>query len=80
MTVVNMTKEATYQYSITAEVLDPAAEEKIAIECRAREEHIHILKVRPFVQNGQINVTSTVPLLTFPPKIAVKGCLVSFLH
>lgn len=68
MTVVNLDKEATYKYTISGEVTDPSAEEKIMIRCRARERHRQTLDIKPLVSNGTVDVTSTVPLLNCPKK------------
>ncbi|OHT01690.1 hypothetical protein TRFO_31385 [Tritrichomonas foetus] len=71
LNVVNTDKEATYKYNITADVVDPSAEEKIELELRARQKFSHTMKVRPFVENGVIEVTSNMSMLSFPTTIQI---------
>lgn len=70
LNVVNTDKEAVYKYNVTAEVVDPSAEEKLEFDLKARQKFTFNLDVRPFIHNGTASVTSTIPILNFPSSIS----------
>ncbi|OHT12743.1 hypothetical protein TRFO_17376 [Tritrichomonas foetus] len=65
----NLNKESTVIYNCNAVAEEPPTEDKIVINCQAREKYIHNLEIKPFVKNGQVSVTSTIPILSFPDEI-----------
>lgn len=69
MTVNNITKEAITIYKLIAKVDEPPAEDKIIVDCQARQDTTKTFLVKPFIKNGQIEVTSTVPMIQFNNEI-----------
>jgi hypothetical protein len=71
MVVVNQTKESTTNYKMSATVDEPPAEGKIVMDCQARQTVTNTIDVKPFVRNGDLVVTTTVPLIVFEKTIQV---------
>ena len=69
LTVTNVTKDANVIYKLIARVADPLAERKIVINCRAREQYVEKIDLPPLINNGSVNVESTVPILTCPDQV-----------
>lgn len=69
--VVNIDKEAVYKYNVSAEVVDPSAEDKIEIEFKARSKFTQKLNVKPFIENGTLDVTTDIPILTVPSTVQI---------
>ncbi|OHS98266.1 hypothetical protein TRFO_35361 [Tritrichomonas foetus] len=66
LTVMNLNKESTVIYHMTAQVDEPPAEEKFVINCQARQKTTNSIKVKSSsIKNGKINVTTTIPIITY---------------
>jgi hypothetical protein len=72
LTVRNVTKEATLIFAISANVGDPPADRRIELKCIARRPFKHLIPVAGLFQNASIDVTSTVPIIDFPPKLVYR--------
>lgn len=71
MNVFNITKEATTIYTLSAIVDEPPAEEKLVFDCQARSRSTQSFKVRPFIRNTELEVTSTIPVIEYQPKLMI---------
>lgn len=71
--ITNSTKEAVVVYKLTAKVSEPLAEQKVIINCRAREKYTQKLDLPPFAKTGVVKVTSTVPILECPQVIQYQN-------
>lgn len=73
VTVVNLNKESTVVYQLSGSVDEPPAEQKIVLNCQARQKLRHKIDLKPFVKNGTITVTTTVPIIAFDKQIVVTN-------
>jgi len=71
MTVFNMNKDSTVIYKLAGIIEEPPAEEKIVVDCQARQIFRKQLPVKKFIHNGIANVTSTIPIITHPKEIQI---------
>lgn len=69
MTVFNMQKESTIVYKLCGVVDEPPAEQKLVMKCQARQQIKQRLEVKPIIRAGNLTVTSTIPIITFPEEI-----------
>ncbi|OHT11670.1 hypothetical protein TRFO_03893 [Tritrichomonas foetus] len=73
MTVFNCNKESTTIYKMTANVEEPPAEDKIIVECNARQDFRKDFEIKPFIRNGTCTVTTTVPMIKIPNEITFEN-------
>lgn len=69
----NTTKESTVIYKLTGNVEEPPAERKISISCQARQRYTEKVDIKPFIRNGNLHVTTTVPIITFNSDILMEN-------
>lgn len=69
LTVTNYTKETSVKYNISSNVEDAPAENKFTLKGKAKENLHYSFQVAPFIENGIVNVTSTIPILSFNDKL-----------
>ena len=67
--VYNITKETQTVYRIVGNADEPPAERKISINCKARNKQRETIEVKPFMKQGVCQVTTTVPIISFPSEI-----------
>lgn len=67
--LTNASSEATVIYKLTGVADEPPAEKKINVNCKARVPFEYEVPVKSFVKNGQVKVTTTVPIITFKPLV-----------
>lgn len=70
--VFNLNKESNLVYKVFCTVEEPPAEEKIVFSVMARKKIPQSFKFKPFVKNGLLNVTSTIPIATHPQDIMIN--------
>jgi hypothetical protein len=76
LTIFNQTKESTLIYKLSAVVDEPPAEGKIVMDCQARQNVLKTIDIKPCIKNGELVVTTTVPLIEFEKTIRiVNGAL-----
>lgn len=71
--IYNINKESTIVYKCAGNASEPPTEDKIVLNCRARQPTKHKLDVKPFIQNGLVEVTSTIPIIQFPSTVSISG-------
>lgn len=69
----NTTKESTVIYKLSGVVEEPPAERKINIQCQARNKFVQQLDIKPFIKNGILHVTTTVPIITFESNVMMEN-------
>jgi hypothetical protein len=73
LTLTNLTKESVGACHITASVVEPPAQEKIMVICKARETFVCQIALPSFITNRLVKVTSTVSIIEFPIQVSVAG-------
>lgn len=72
ITITNITKESLVVYRVCAKVEEPPSEATVTVKCRAREKCTQKLDVPAIIREGVLDVTSTVPIMEFPPHVTFE--------
>lgn len=73
LTVQNTTKESTIIYKLFGKAGEPPAERKIIVNCQARSKHTEVVDLKALVNNGNVNVVTTVPIISFNKVVAFEN-------
>lgn len=73
VTLFNINKESTVIYRLSGTADEPPAEEKLILECQARQKSVQKIDVKPVISSGVLQVTTTVPIITFNPTVTVSN-------
>jgi hypothetical protein len=71
LTLFNLNKESTIIYKLLGVADEPPAEQKLVLNCQARDKTKHRIELRPFIKSGTIEVSTTVPIISFQREILI---------
>ncbi|OHS97910.1 hypothetical protein TRFO_35785 [Tritrichomonas foetus] len=72
LNVLNINKEATVIYKLTANVEEPPAEDKIIVECQARQVIKKTIDIKTnLIKGNNIQVSTTIPIIKFKSDFAI---------
>lgn len=71
--ILNLNKESTVIYKCVATVGEPPTEDKLIINCRARQTMVKEIDLKPFIKNGTCEVTSTIPIISHPSEVTFSN-------
>lgn len=72
--IVNTTKEATLIYKLMATAEEPPAEEKIIVNCQARQTTTKTINIKTdLIKSGKIQVTTNIPIISFKSDLSFQN-------